>query len=147
LLERSRTAKGVFRAKSVAGADILRATVRSDVAGCLVSATVPVDFLEEPRRRGQFFSAAMLGTALALGLALAYIFGGFMARPITHATAAAADVGAGKLVAPLYSPLAEANTLTAVLSEASTELKRREEHAAFLMRELAHRSKKSTRRG
>ena len=141
LLERSRTAKGVFRAKSVAGADILRATVRSDVAGWLVSATVPVDFLEEPRRRGQFFSAAMLGTALALGLALAYIFGGFMARPITHATAAAADVGAGKLVAPLYSPLAEANTLTAVLSEASTELKRREEHAAFLMRELAHRSK------
>jgi len=141
LLERSRAANGVFRATSVAGADILRATVRSDVTGWLVSATVPVDFLEEPRRRGQFFAAAMIGTALTLGLALAYIFAGFMARPIADATGAAAAVGAGKLVEPLHSPLVEANTLTAVLSDASTELKRREEQAAFLMRELAHRSK------
>jgi two-component sensor histidine kinase len=141
LLERSRAAKGVFRATNVAGADVLRATVRSDVAGWLVSATVPVAFLEEPRRRSQFFGAAMLGTALAIGLALAYIFAGFMARPITDATHAAAAVGAGKLVDPLHSPLVEANTLTAVLSDASTELKRREEHAAFLMGELAHRSK------
>jgi len=141
LLERSRAAKGVFRATSVAGADILRATVQSEVAGWLVSATVPVAFLEEPRRRGQFFAAAMLGTALALGLALAYIFGGFMARPLADATAAAANVGAGKLVEPLQSPLAEANTLTAVLSDASMELKKRQEHAAFLMRELAHRAK------
>jgi two-component sensor histidine kinase len=141
LLERSRDAKGVFRAKSVAGTDILRATVRSELSGWLVSATVPVAFLEEPRRRGQLFAATMLVTALALGVALAYIFGGFMARPITDATAAAAIVGSGKLVEPLQSPLAEANTLTAVLSDASLELKKRQEHAAFLMRELAHRSK------
>jgi two-component sensor histidine kinase len=141
LLQRSRTAKGVFRATNVAGAEILRATVRSEVAGWLVSATVPVAFLEEPRRRGQFFAAAMLGIALALGFALAYIFGSFMARPITDATAAAANVGSGKLVEPLQSPLVEANTLTAVLSDASLELKKRQEHAAFLMRELAHRSK------
>jgi two-component sensor histidine kinase len=141
LLQRSRAAKGVFRATSVAGADILRGTVRSDVAGWLVSATVPVSFLDEPRRRGELFAAIMLGTALTLGLALAYIFGGFMARPITDATAAAANVGAGKLVEPLQSPLAEANTLTAVLSDASLELKKRQEHAAFLMGELAHRAK------
>jgi two-component sensor histidine kinase len=141
LLQSSRAAKGVFRATNVAGAEIVRATVRSEIAGWLVSATVPVAFLEEPRRRGQFFAAAMLGTALALGFVLAYIFGGFMTRPITDATTAAAAVGAGKLVEPLHSPLVEANALTAVLSHASSELKRREEHAAFLMRELAHRSK------
>jgi two-component sensor histidine kinase len=141
LLERSRTAKGVFRARSVAGAGILRATVRSEIAGWLVSATVPVAFLEEPRRRGQLFTAALLGTAVALGLALAYVFGGFMARPIAEATRVAAAVGAGKQVEPLQSGLLEANTLTAVLSGASNELKRRQEHAAFLMRELAHRSK------
>jgi two-component sensor histidine kinase len=141
LLERSRDAKGVFRATSVAGADILRATVRSQVAGWLVSATVPVAFLEEPRRRGQLFSAIMLATALALGFGLAYVFGGFMARPITEATTAAAAVGTGKEVEALQSPLVEANALTAVLSNASSELKRRQEHAAFLMRELAHRSK------
>jgi len=141
LLERSRAAKGVFRATNVAGAQIVRATVRSEVAGWLVSATVPVAFLEEPRRRSHLFAAAMLGTALALGLALAYIFGGFMTRPIADATTAAAAVGVGKLVEPIHSPLVEANALTAVLSGASSELKRREEHAAFLMRELAHRSK------
>jgi two-component sensor histidine kinase len=141
LLERSRSAEGVFRATSVAGADILRATVRSKVAGWLVSATVPATFLEEPRRRSQWFAAAILGTAVALGFALAYIFGSFMARPITEATVAAAAVGAGKKVAPIHSPLVEANKLTAVLSDASIELERRQEHGVFLMRELAHRSK------
>jgi hypothetical protein len=40
LLEQSRQAKGVFRTTSVAGDQILRATVRSKVAGWLVSATV-----------------------------------------------------------------------------------------------------------
>jgi two-component sensor histidine kinase len=141
LLERSRAAKGLFRATSVTGESILRATVRSQLAGWLVSATVPVSYLEEPRRRGQLFVATMLLTALAVGIALAYIFGGFMSRPLADATAAAAVVGAGKEVEPLRSPLVEANSLTRTLSEASKELKRRQEHAAFLMRELAHRSK------
>jgi two-component sensor histidine kinase len=141
LLERSRAAKGVFRATSVAGAHILRGTVRSDVAGWLVSATVPVAYLEEPQSRGRLFAGALLLTALALGALLAYVFGGFMARPLADATATAAAVGAGNEVEALHSPLMEANTLTEALSAASHELKRRQEHAAFLMRELAHRSK------
>ena len=64
-----------------------------------------------------------------------------MARPLEAATTAAAAVGRGEHVEPLTSPLVEANTLTAALSAASLELKRRQEHSAFLMRELAHRSK------
>ena len=83
----------------------------------------------------------MLLTALAVGAALAYVFGGFMAQPLADATAAASVVGSGKEVEPLTSPLREANVLTETLSTASKELKRRQEHAAFLMRELAHRSK------
>jgi two-component sensor histidine kinase len=50
-------------------------------------------------------------------------------------------VGEGKAVEPLNSPLIEANTITSALSAASQELKRRQEHSAFLMRELAHRLK------
>ena len=119
----------------------MRATARSQVAGWLVSATVPISYLEEPRKRGELFAATLIATALALGAGLAYIFGGFMARPLAHATARAAAVGAGEQVEPLKSPLVEANALTTALSEASTELKRRQDHAAFLMRELAHRSK------
>jgi two-component sensor histidine kinase len=83
----------------------------------------------------------MAATALALGAGLAYVFGGFMARPLSAATAAAAAVGKGEDIAPLASPLVEANILTAALSAASAELKRRQEHTAFLMRELAHRAK------
>jgi two-component sensor histidine kinase len=141
LLDSSRAAKGVFRATSVVGANILRATVRSRIADWLVSATVPVSYVEASRRRGQFFAAVLLGTALALGGALAYLFGRLMARPLEAATLAAAAVGVGKSVEPLSSPLAEANALTAALSAAASELKLRQEHSAFLMRELAHRSK------
>ena len=141
LLEQSRAAQGVFRGTSVAGQDILRATVRSEIAGWLVSATIPVAYAEAPRKRGQLFATVMIGTALALGALLAYVFGGFMSRPLTAVTAAAADVGAGREVGSLRSPLVEANMLTATLSTASLELKRRQEHAEFLMRELAHRAK------
>ena len=141
LLEQSRAAHGVFRGTSVAGQDILRATVRSEIAGWLVSATIPVAYAEAPRKRGQLFATVMIGTALALGALLAYVFGGFMSRPLTAVTAAAADVGAGREVGSLRSPLVEANMLTATLSTASLELKRRQEHAEFLMRELAHRAK------
>ena len=141
LLESSRAAKGTFRATSVAGANILRATVRSRIAGWLVSATVPVSYVEASRKRGQTFAAALIGTALALGAALAYLFGRLMARPLDAATRAAAAVGLGDLVEPLKSPLLEANALTAALSAASAELQLRHEHSAFLMRELAHRSK------
>lgn len=141
LLESSRAATGVFRATSVAGSNILRATVRSQIAGWLVSATLPVSFVEASRRRGQLFAAAMIGTAVALGAALAYLFGGLMTRPLEAATITAAAVGLGKPVEPLRSPLAEANALTEALSAAASELQLRQEHSAFLMRELAHRSK------
>jgi two-component sensor histidine kinase len=141
LLRQSRTAQSVFRATSVAGESILRATVHSKIAGWLVSATLPMSYVEEARRRGQFFAAALTGLGLALGLALAYTFGGFMTRPLEAATSAAAAVGLGKDTEPLQSPLLEANTLTAVLSSASKELRVRQEHSSFLMRELAHRSK------
>jgi two-component sensor histidine kinase len=141
LLESSRAANDVFRATSVAGEHILRATVRSRTAGWLVSATLPLSYVEASRRRGQFFAAAMLGTALTLGAALAYMFGSFMARPLEAATRAAGAVGFGKPIEPLKSPLVEANTMTAALSVAAAELQLRQEHSQFLMRELAHRSK------
>jgi two-component sensor histidine kinase len=141
LLEQSRTEQGVFRATNVAGQQIVRATVRSQVAGWLVSATVPVADVEASRRRSQAFALAMIATALGLGAALAYMFATFMARPLQAATTCAAAVGRGEDVAPLKSPLVEANALTGVLSSASQELRRRQEHSAFLIRELAHRSK------
>jgi two-component sensor histidine kinase len=141
LLEQSRTASGVFRATNVAGQPILRGTVRSRVAGWLVSATVQLSHLESSRRRGLAFAAGMILTALILGGILAYVFATFMARPLQAAAHSAAALGRGEEVAPLKSPLAEANTVSAALSGAALELKRRQDHTAFLMRELAHRAK------
>lgn len=141
LLEQSRTATGVFRATNVAGQPILRGTVRSEIAGWLVSATVQLSHLEASRRRGQAFAISMIATALALGAALAYIFATFMARPLQSAAHAATALGRGEQITALNSPLVEANTVSTALSAASSELKRRHEHAAFLLRELAHRSK------
>ena len=69
LLEQSRAATGVFRATNVEGHEILRGTVRSGIAGWLVSATVPVSHLGSSRRRGQGFAVAMIVTALGLGAA------------------------------------------------------------------------------
>ena len=105
LLKRSLAAKGVFRATSVAGEEIVRATVPSHVAGWLVSATVPVSYLEAPTRRGMLFASAMIATALVLGGALAYTFRSFMARPLDALAQAADAVGASKPVEPLHSPL------------------------------------------
>jgi len=83
----------------------------------------------------------MIATGVGLGAVLAYVFATFMARPLQAAVHAAEAVGRGEHVAALKSPLVEANTVTTALSAASSELKRRHENAAFLLRELAHRSK------
>ena len=140
-MEQSRTAKGVFRATNVAGQEILRGTVRSEIAGWLVSATVQLAHLEASRRRGQMFAVAMMATALGLGAALAYMFATFMARPLQAATNAAAAVGRGEQCRALHRRWWRRTPSLAALSAASSELKRRQEHSAFLMRELAHRSK------
>lgn len=140
LFEQTKSAKGVFRAVNVAGEPILRATMRSEHSGWFVSATVPLFQVEAPLARSRFFAATLLFTALVLGLALAFVFASFITRPLDTATRVAASIGDETKHVPL-SPLAEANILIETLQNASVELKRRQEHAEFLMRELAHRAK------
>jgi two-component sensor histidine kinase len=125
----------------VAGEPILRATVRSQHAGWLVSATVPLSHVEAPRRRSFVYAALLLAAALGLGLLLAFMFGRLMTRPLNDATRLAARVGQGETVTGGASPLVEANMLIETLGAASSELARRQEHTIFLMRELAHRAK------
>jgi two-component sensor histidine kinase len=141
LLAQSRAGLGVYRATNVAGEPILRATVRSQQAGWLVSATVPLSHVEAPQRRSLLFAALLLGAALTLGVLLALVFGRLMTGPLNDAIGLAARVGQGERVTGRVSSLMEANLLTDTLSTASAELARRQDHAAFLMRELAHRAK------
>ncbi len=141
LLAAKRTSKGIFQARAASGERILGASARSGIAGWLVSATLPVAVAESSRRRGRLFSIALIGTGLGLGVALAFVFGAYITRPLSAATQAAADLGRGEIVDYTSVPLQEANTLTFALSEASKELRRRQDHSEFLLRELAHRSK------
>jgi two-component sensor histidine kinase len=141
LLAQSRAAEGVYRATNVAGDPILRATARSQLAGWLVSATVPASHLEAPRQRSYAFAALLLVTATILGGWLALMFGRLIARPLDQATQAAAAVGRDEPVAVSRSGLVEADLLVETFSNAAAELKRRRDHADFLMRELAHRAK------
>lgn len=135
------SAKSVIRLSGGSGESQLGAAARSLVADWTIAATVPTADAEGSRSQGRFFAILLIATALGLGAALAYVFGALMTQPLTAATAAATDVGRGKLVDYHVSPLAEANALTLALSETSKELRRRQDHSEFLMRELAHRAK------
>jgi len=141
LLEQSRARRGAYPAVNVAGEPIVRATTRSGFADWLISATVPAAAVEAPRRRSYEFAGVLLLSALTLGGALAYLFGMLMTHPLDQATRAAHLVGRGEQVAASPSGLVEADVLIEALSNASAELTRRQEHAVFLMRELAHRAK------
>jgi two-component sensor histidine kinase len=141
LFEKTKSGDGVYRAISVEGDAILQATARSARSGWYVSASVPIELVKEPYMRGYLFAALLLGIALALSWIFAYLFARLMALPLDAALRAAAAVGRGEDVRAGVTALTEANLLLATLSEASRELRLRADHAAFLMRELAHRAK------
>ena len=141
LLAEKRSAKGIFHTRAVNEERILGTTARSGIAGWLITATIPETLAQSSQRRGRLFSITLIATGLGLGAILAFVFGAYMTRPLSAATAAAADLGRGKIVEHTPSSLHEANALTVALSDASKELRRRHDHTEFLLRELAHRSK------
>jgi len=141
LFAQTRTAAGVYKATSVEGQPVLRATARSERSGWYVSATVPLSQLEAPRLRSYAFAGLFLGTGIVLSWAFAYSFARLMARPLDEATRAAASLGRGNHVEATNTTLVEANLLLDTLAKASRDLASRSEHATFLMRELAHRAK------
>lgn len=141
LFAQTKAAEGLYKAVNVTGEPILRATARSERAGWYISATVPVSHMQEPRARSFSFAALLLAIALTLGTALAYIFGQLMARPLDEAIRTAEAVGRGESVRITTTSLFEANVLLQTLEKASSDLISRADHAAFLLRELAHRAK------
>jgi PAS domain S-box-containing protein len=114
--------KGVFRAVSVAGQPIARATLRSEKSGWLVSATVPASYVDAPRLLGWTLFSFLFAAALAVGGSLAYVFARFIAKPLDDATRVAKELGEGHHVQGSVTPLIEANTLTKALSTASRAL-------------------------
>jgi two-component sensor histidine kinase len=141
LFERTKAGEGVYQATNIAGIPILRSTARSKRAGWYVSLGAPLSYVQAPRWHSYTVGAAVLGTAVVLGWALAYFFGLLMARPLDEATRIAKSVPQSEIIEPTTTSLIEANILLATLAEASAELRSRADHATHLMRELAHRAK------
>jgi two-component sensor histidine kinase len=141
LFERTKAGEGVYQATNIAGIPILRSTARSKRAGWYVSLGAPLSYVQAPRWHSYTVGAAVLGTAVVLGWALAYFFGLLMARPLDEATRIAKSVPQSEIIEPTTTSLIEANILLATLAEASAELRSRADHATYLMRELAHRAK------
>ena len=128
LLKKSLSDRTPYRSVSIAGVPIVRGTTVSDRTGWLVSATVPAAVVDASRDRARFVYLLLVGCALVIGGALAILFARFIARSLQGATQGAAELGQGRLVAPIASPLVEANEIMTALSEASYQ--RREAEAA-----------------
>ena len=133
--------RGLIRGVSLDGEDVLRAVVRSNQSGWLISASIPVALAEAPLRTSLRLWAASCALALAAAIALAWLFARTMDKPMKHASRAAAALGRNETIMPLRSSLAEANALTAALEGASAELARQSQQQRLLLHELSHRVK------
>ncbi len=102
---------GVWRGRNQEGLEIVSAYARSRLSGWYVAVGIPAHLLEAPLRSalGALVTVATVGAILAL--ALAWLVGRRIAAPIRALVATADDLGRGEAVAPVLTPLREANEL------------------------------------
>ncbi len=114
--------EGVFQGVGANGVPVLAGYARSSIAGWLVAANIPRAVVAAPVRRSLQAMAALGALALALSLALAFSFGRRFTESLHALVGRAAALAQGEPVAPLASPLREADEVGAALAAAATEL-------------------------
>lgn len=132
VLEFSRKSYGVLRTTGIDGAEIYRAHAHSQLAGWIISASIPVAVVEAPLRgawRTFLFAGA---TLLAAAVLLAMLFGRTMSRPIQAAADAARSLGRGDPIHSIRSRLIEVNEVGAALVVAHAERAEGERNRAQL---------------
>jgi two-component sensor histidine kinase len=131
----------IARARNLDGALALIGLARSRITGWVVAVSVPVDIIEAPLSHS-WLTFGIAGVSLfALSAVIALLVGRYLTRPVLSLVQAAVRLGRGEVVLSTASGVREINVVFRALSRASIERRRAEEHADFLMRELAHRSK------
>lgn len=141
LLAQSRGATGVYQTKNVAGEWIARATVKSELAGWLISATVPIDYVNASQTRLTRFASVLSLLAIGLTILFAYVLGSVINRALSSTSAMAEAMGRGETVESFQTGVTETNRIAQTLRDASLELKKRHVQTEFLLGELAHRAK------
>lgn len=117
------------------------AYTRSDLTGWTTMVVLPASHLTRPiLRNGAAFGLAALGLLL-LGGGLSRLFGRALITELRRLENDAGSLGRGEMVAPRPGRIQNISTVQAALSDASTELDRRERRQALMINELNHRVK------
>jgi two-component sensor histidine kinase len=133
--------RSVRQTKNLESQGVLRAAMRSEVSGWLITASIPLSIAEEPLRHSAWLWASAAGLALIISAGLAWLFAEMLAAPMVSAAAAARALGRNEPIPPLRSSVTEANAIVAALQQARDELAQRDDHQRLLLNELTHRVK------
>jgi two-component sensor histidine kinase len=123
------------------GQATLRAAVRSQLAGWIITASIPLNIAVQPLRGSAWLWGGVVTLALLSAGVLAWLLARTLAQPMMAAAEAAHAWGRNEPVGPLNSPVAEANAIVAALQYAHGELAQRDNHQRLLLGELNHRVK------
>lgn len=99
----------------------LTAFSRSKLSGWVAAVTVPAYEAMAPLRNALISIIGIGGIILALSVALGLIFSQRIKGPVEALAAQAAEVGTGKELHPLATPIREVNALSQVLSKAARQ--------------------------
>ena len=112
-------AEGSLETESVEGIPILSVFSRSAVSGWTVAIGIPVSGLTDELARTLWWLAAGTAILLSGSLALAWVIGGGISRPIDALAAPALALGSGEAVNVPSLPLKEADEVGKALTKAS----------------------------
>jgi C4-dicarboxylate-specific signal transduction histidine kinase len=143
---------GVERGEVTAGEQgAVTAFDRSRLAGWFAAVTVPADQVAAPLRRALVGLVGIGAAGLAFSMGLALVFARRIEGPVRALAIQAAQLGRGKAVHPLATPVHEVNTLSNALTAANQErqeaeaaLRDSEQRLRELQFELLHTSRLST---
>lgn len=123
LLQRMRVSdEGGFKTRTLDGIPVLTVYSRSPLTRWTVALGMPLDELTAGLRRTLAWLIVATFTALVIGLSLAWLIGGRIARSITALTKPAIALGSGEMLTIPHLHFREANELRLALLDAATTL-------------------------
>lgn len=109
---------------TLTNAPALVVTGRSILSDWTVAVTFPIDLASRELQKSMWLWGVTITAATLLAIALAYVFGRQLTRPLASATAAADALGRGEAIEVQDSRLTEANAVNQALRDAQARLQR-----------------------
>lgn len=121
-------ASGQLRFHTSDGIEVYATFARSSLSGWTVAIAAPVEKIESSARQATMVAGLGILAAILFAGASAFLLGGRHVRAIQHAARASADLGLGRIPAPIKSKITEVNELHAAINKAGQELLQAEEY-------------------